>query len=258
MKISVIIANYNDKRIVRTVNSIQSQSYKNFEIIIVDGGSSCPEVLAFYEKLENKIIIEKDEGIFDAFNKGITEATGDLIYIIGSDDFLSSTEVFKLVSNLLKPDMDGVCIGCEFFNSYGRITRKWRISKISSRKILFGLMPPHLGLFLRKNLYDEVGLFEINEDKSKASDTKWLIDLAIIKPNLNIPVISDVCVYMQTGGESTGSLRGVLKQFLVVHKYAMRKKIPFKYTHSLVRSTSKLLQLNAFKKYIKEIDAKSA
>ena len=258
MKISVIIPNFNDKRIFRTISSIENQSYTNFEIIVIDGGSNDPVLINYYNKLTHKILIEKDRGIFDAFNKGVKRASGDLIYIIGSDDFLSSNKVFELVVNKIKPINDGVCIGCEFFNENGMIVRKWYPKNITSTKILFGLMPPHLGLFLRKKLYEEVGLFEIIKDKSKASDTKWLIDLALTKPKLSIPVINDVCIYMQNGGESTGSLKGIIEQFLVVHNYAVHKKIPFRYTHSLIKTLSKLFQFKFHKKSISysNIDSK--
>lgn len=250
MKISVIIPNFNDNRIVRTVKSIENQTYKNFEIIIIDGGSSDKKLLNYYKKLSHQVFIKKDKGIFDAFNKGILKANGNLIYIIGSDDLLSSNKVFELVVNKIKLQDDGVSIGCEFFNEKGMITRKWYSKSISSRKILLGLMPPHLGLFLRKKLYEEVGLFEITKDKSKASDTKWLIDLALLKPKLSIPVINDVCIYMQNGGESTGSLKGIIEQFIVVHNYAIKREIPFRYTHSIVKTLSKLFQIKLNKKTI--------
>jgi len=250
MKISVIIPNFNDRRILRTINSIENQSYTNYEIIVVDGGSNDPFLLNYYKGFTHNVFIEKDKGIFDAFNKGIIRASGDLIYFIGSDDFLSSNKVFGLVVNKIKSKNDGVCIGCEFFNEKGMIIRKWYPKSVSSRKILYGLMPPHLGLFLRKKLYDEVGLFEILQDKSKASDTKWLIDLAIIKPELSIPVINDVCIYMQYGGESTRSLKGIIDQFLVVHNYAVKQKIPYRYTLSLIKTLSKLFQITLNKKLI--------
>lgn len=250
MKISVIIPNYNDNRIRRTINSIENQTYKNFEIIVIDGGSSDSILLNYYKKLTHQVLIEKDKGIFDAFNKGVLRASGDLIYIIGSDDLLSSNKVFELVVNKIKPHNDGVCIACEFFNKKGIITRKWHTKSISSRKILLGLMPPHLGLFLRRKLYEEVGLFEIKKDKSKASDTKWLIDLALMKPKLSIPIINDVFIYMQNGGESTGSIKGIIEQFIVVHNYAIQRKIPFRYTHSLIKTLSKLFQIKLNKKTI--------
>ena len=250
MKISVIVPNFNDRRIIRTISSIENQSYTNFEIIVIDGGSNDPILLNYYKKFTHNVFIEKDKGIFDAFNKGVIKASGDLIYIIGSDDFLSSNKVFELVINKIKPINDGVSIGCEFFNEKGMIVRKWYPKSITSTKILYGLMPPHLGLFLRKKLYEEVGLFEIIKDKSKASDTKWLIDLALIKPKLSIPVINDVCIYMQNGGESTGTLKGIIEQFLVVHNYAVQRKTPFRYTLSLIKSFSKLFQIKFNKKSI--------
>ena len=107
------------------------------------------------------------------------------------------------------------------------------------------------GIILKKKKYMMKWVyFEIVADKAKASDTKWLIDLALIKPKLSIPVINDVCIYMQNGGESTGSLKGIIDQFMVVHNYAVQKKIPYRYTLSLIKTVSKLFQITFRKKSI--------
>ena len=102
IQISIIIPSYNDKRIVRTVKSILSQNFDRdkYEIIVMDGGS---DKIFFEDTLEylrdkcNLVIHEKDNGIFDALNKGIDLANGDLIFMIGSDDFLISNDVFSIM-----------------------------------------------------------------------------------------------------------------------------------------------------------------
>jgi glycosyltransferase involved in cell wall biosynthesis len=242
MKISVIIPNYNDLRIKRSIRSVQNQTYTNFELIIIDGGSKNEELLNFYQTLSCKVIIEKDNGIFDALNKGVSMATGDVIYLMGSDDILSSNDIFENVIHSFDETIDGVCIGCEFFNNNGEIIRKWYPQKVTSKRILNGIMPPHFSLFMRRKIYDKVGLFRFKEDKSIACDTKWLIDLAILVPGLKVKVHSSSCLYMQYGGDSTQSLSRVFKQFLIIHTYAIKQNIPSKWFLSLIRTSSKFFQ----------------
>ena len=158
MKISVVIPNFNDSRIERTLESIVNQSYKNLEIIIVEGCENNTNTRAIYEnksKYISRLIHEKDRGIFDALNKGIKNSTGDIIFLIGSDDKLGDENCFSAVSEYYQrfPNADGFCIGCKFVNSDGKIIRDWRVGKISSSKIKWGLMPPHFSLFLKRKIF---------------------------------------------------------------------------------------------------------
>jgi glycosyltransferase len=245
MKISVVIPNFNDLRIKRTLTSIYSQTYKNFETIVVDGLSNNKPILDIYHNYDIDILIhEKDNGIFDALNKGVNKATGDLLYLMGADDVLSDETVFEKVNQAFITDrqLDGVCIGCEFVNANGQVIRKWHPRTVSSKKILLGIYPPHFSLFLKKELYWLVGRFEYESTKNIATDTVWLLDLALKKPDLDIQVISDVHLKMEYGGASTGSINRIIKQFIIVHRYAKQKKLPFWFMHSFIKTLSKVFQ----------------
>lgn len=245
MKISVIIPNYNDVRVERSINSVIAQSYKNVELIVVDGLSNNSKVLDIYKSSNlSKLIREKDTGIFDALNKGVIAANGDIIYLMGSDDFLPDTDTFKRVVDVMSngESLDGVCIACEFSNSNGKIIRKWYPGKISSKKIKLGILPPHFSLFLRKEIYDINGHFKNEQFGNVACDSIWLIDLALSKPDLKIKVLNEKKLVMEYGGASTGSLKGILKQFRVVHKYARNKKLPFWFLLSFIKASSKVFQ----------------
>ncbi len=250
MLISVIIPNYNDVRIDRTLTSLKNQTNQNFEIIVIDGGSNKNEVLEIYSKHKiDALLIEKDNGIFDALNKGVKLAKGQLIYLMGSDDFLPSIYTFQNVIECMNTtNADGVCIGCEFINSTGKVIRTWYPKSITSKKIKLGIFPPHFSLFLKKDIYDKVGEFQYKEFKNVACDIYWLLDYAILCPDLKITINAKDHLKMEYGGSSTGSYKAVLKQFILVYKYAKRKSkdLPLWFILSPIRTFSKIFQFKIF------------
>ena len=246
MLLSIVIPNFNDVRIERTLNSIYSQNEKRFEVIVVDACSK-KSVQDIYGKFPiNKLIVENDQGIFDALNKGINHATGEVIYLMGSDDYLPNNDtLFDVIKqfeqNIL---LDGVCIGCEFINNKGKIIRKWYPNSVSSQKIKLGIFPPHFSLFIKKDIYNKVGLFQYKEFKNVACVIFWLLDLAVIYPKINIHVLKQHYLIMEYGGSSTGSYKAVIKQFILVFKYSWRKSkdLPLWFLLSPIRTFSKLFQ----------------
>lgn len=248
-KISVVIPNFNDSRIKRTLKSITSQTTQDFEIIVVEGCTKNTKTESIYQQFNSKIkhlIHEPDKGIFDALNKGILKASGELIFLIGSDDVLSDSECFSSALKLYRenPNADGICLGCRFVNSDNKIVRKWKLSKISSKKIKWGLMPPHFSLFLNKQLYDDIGLFDFS-DTYIASDTEWLLRLAS-KKNIQIPIVNNHFVDMEYGGASTGSFKYIFKAFLVTLRAARRHNIKQWMFTPVVKVSSKIFQFRIF------------
>jgi glycosyltransferase len=248
-KISVVIPNFNDPRIERTLKSITSQSVQNFEIIVVEGCTKNTKTEPVYQQFNSKIshiIHEPDKGIFDALNKGILKTSGELIFLIGSDDVLSDSECFSSVLELYQkqPNADGVSLGCRFVTSENKIVRKWKISNISSTKIKWGLMPPHFSLFLKKQLYDEIGLFDFSETYI-ASDTEWLLRLAA-KKEIHIPVVNDHFVDMEYGGASTGSLKYILKAVKINGESARKHGIKQWPLTPWIKLFSKVFQIKIF------------
>lgn len=215
-KISVIIPNYNDDRIDRTIKSIIEQDYTNIELIIIDSCSTNEKVKDCYIKYRDKInhlIIEKDKGIFDALNKGIEVSSGDYIYLLGSDDYISSPYAFSNVINEFESNhnIDGVCINCDFFNESNEIVRKWNLNSNSKMNFKLGILPPHFSLFLSKDIYKKVGLFNLSFSTGVACDSEWLLRLGNVNPRINI--LPEYSTMMQVGGTSTGSLSNIFKGF---------------------------------------------
>jgi glycosyltransferase len=259
MRFSVVIPNYNDRRIRRAVASIRRQTWTDYELIIIDGGSTDADVLAFYEDCgADRLVVEKDEGIFHGMNKGIRLAAGDVVYLLGSDDELSDERVFADVARELMsdPTLDGVAMGCEFINAAGEVIRTWYPGAVTSERIKIGIMPAHFSFFLRRELYTLVGEFKYREYDNVACDTLWLLDLAIAKSALRIKTLPQHHVRMEYGGASTRSLRAVWNQFRVVHAYARlrAKHLRFWFAYSPLRTFSKLFQFRIPKRRAKPLE----
>ncbi|MEI8109556.1 MAG: glycosyltransferase [Chitinophagia bacterium] len=248
MKISVIIPNYDDTRIERALLSVRNQDYKNIQIIVVHGGPLTFELQDIYKKYAvDNLINEPDNGIFDALNKGVRYVSGDVVYLLGSDDYLSDNTIFSSVYDKFQSNaaLDGVCIGCIFVTSDGTIIRKWFPPRVTAKRIKIGLFPPHFSLFLKRDVYDLVGPFKSSVSSNIATDIMWLLDFAIKKPKFQINTLLQYHLNMEYGGASTRSFKIVWKQFKVVHRYAAANKenLPFWYFFSLVRTGSKLFQI---------------
>tara|TARA_B110000908_G_C10178602_1_gene414488 strand:- start:376 stop:1119 length:744 start_codon:yes stop_codon:yes gene_type:complete len=212
MKISLVIPNFNDARIDRTLAMFVNQDYNDYEIIVVEGCLNNDKTAPVYEKYKSnisKLIHEKDRGIFDALNKGIQAAEGEYIMLIGSDDRISHNDIFSKVSQYFGDGVDGVCLECLFVNEEDKVVRTWKPKSISKSKIKWGILPPHFSLFLHKSVYEQLGLFELSKE-ALGIDSRWLLNLYKIK-NLNIPVIKDRATLMQLGGVSTVSVPNILK-----------------------------------------------
>lgn len=213
--ISAVIPNFNDSRIERAIASIVKQSIYNYELIIVEGCVDNFETKQIYEKYKTKIDIlihESDHGIFDALNKGIKQSIGDYIFLLGADDFLGDNEVFNSVADEIDlRRRDGYCIGAKLFESNNYVKRVWRPKSISQSKIKWGILPPHFSLFLLRDLYYDIGLFDLSMG-NVAADSCWLLKMGL--KNIDIKVLDKHYLYMEMGGTSTGSIKNILAAFV--------------------------------------------
>lgn len=169
MKISLITVTYNSgKTLSDTIQSVLSQSYTNIEYIIIDGLSqdNTIDVIKKYElDFEGRMmwISEKDRGLYDAMNKGIKMATGDVVGILNSDDFYTSDDVLERVaSELQNPDIDAVYGDVHFVkDSDLHKCVRYYSSKIFQRSLMrLGFMPAHPSFYLRREYFEEFGLYQ--------------------------------------------------------------------------------------------------
>ncbi len=214
MRISIITATYNSlAHIADCVKSVNDQTYHDIEHIIVDGASK-DNTLDIVNGIPNrvgKIICEPDKGIYDAMNKGIQAATGDVIGILNSDDFFTSNDVIQTVVDSFKNnDIDALYGDVHFVspeNLYKSV-RYYSSSVFKTSLFRFGLMPAHPSFYMKKECYDKYGLYAL--DYKIASDYDLLIRY-FYKEKINYKYIKKDFVTMRTGGVSTENFHSRVK-----------------------------------------------
>ncbi len=212
MKISIITVSYNsEKTISDTLESVKNQNYSNIEHIIIDGESkdSTLQILKSYPHI-SKIISEKDEGIYDAMNKGIKKASGDIIGILNSDDIFENdnivSEVIKKFEDL---DIDALYGNISYFATENplEIRRFWKSKPYYECFFEDGNVPPHPTLFVKKNVYDEIGVYKI---KYKiAADYEFMLRMLKIHKYKSF-FWDRTIVKMRLGGISTKGLNSYI------------------------------------------------
>ncbi len=203
MKISIITITYNSASTLETtIQSVISQTYKNIEYIIVDGNST-DNTLEIAKKYNiTKIISEKDSGLYDALNKGISLATGDVIGILHSDDFYTNNTVIeKIVSVCEKNNCAGVYADLFYVDKddTNKIKRKWKSGQYNDGLFLNGWMPPHPTFFVKKECYNKFGAFDL-QFKS-AADYELMLRF-IHKNKIKIAYLPEFIIKMRVGGKS--------------------------------------------------------
>lgn len=206
MKVSIISATYNSASTIKdTLETINAQTYSDIEHIIVDGLSkdNTLKIVRQCGKRVTKIISEPDKGIYDAMNKGIEAATGDIIGILNSDDFFSSSHVISDIVDCFKQnDIDALYGDVKFVNP-DNLSKKVRYysSKIFRPGLFrFGFMPAHPSFYMKRDMYEKYGLYEL--DYKIASDYDLLIRY-LYKYKIKYIYMSSCFVTMRTGGVST-------------------------------------------------------
>lgn len=219
MKISLITVSYNSESTIKfTLDSIARQDHENIEYIVIDGGSSdkTMNIVKQYSYLNLHYVSERDDGIYDAMNKGVSLSTGEVIGILNSDDFYLSSTVISEVDKIFSknPHLD-VVLGAVDFVEDGNLDhpiRRYAAGNFRPWMFRFGLMPPHPAVFIRKTAYKRVGLYKKNY--KIAADFDFLIRLLMLD-RAPYKVVNKVWVRMRIGGVSTSGWKTML---LITHE----------------------------------------
>lgn len=209
MKISIITTTYNSAATIKdTLLSVNGQTYHDIEHIIVDGASkdNTLDIVREYGKRVAKVISEPDKGIYDAMNKGIRVATGDVIGILNSDDFFSSNDVISVVAKtFVENNIDALYGDVHFVNpdDLNKMVRYYSSKIFKPSLFRLGFMPAHPSFYMKRECYEKHGLYSL--DYKIASDYDLLIRY-LYKEEINYMYVEKDFVTMRTGGISTENI----------------------------------------------------
>ncbi len=215
MKISIITIAYNSGHsIADAINSVLSQTYTDIEYIIVDGKSkdNTVEVVKSFGDRISKFVSEPDKGIYDALNKGVRMATGDVIGFMHSDDLFASDTILEKVAEIFKNhDTDSLYGDLQYVykNDTNKVLRYWKSGKFTIGRLRRGWMPPHPTFYVKKKIYDQHGVF--NTDFRIAADYDTMLRF-LGKYRITTHYLPEVMVKMRVGGASNRSLKNIIKK----------------------------------------------
>lgn len=242
MKISIITVCYNSaKTIEKTFQSVKTQTYKNIEYIVVDGKSSDStlEIIEKNKEIISKSISELDKGLYDAMNKGIYLATGDIVGILNSDDIFTDDNVLENVANFhIQHNVDASVGNIIQFNVEGKTVRKYSAKNWNPEKLKIGYMPPHPAIFFKRNLFKKYGYYQL--DFTIGADYE-LITRFFLKNKISWKFLDITTTSMLIGGLSSsgiGSYQLISKE---IKKSLLRNNIKFNYLKIQLRGFWKII-----------------
>jgi len=215
VKISVITAVFNSHRTVATaIESTLSQTGVNTDLVVIDGGSDdgTLDVLNGYKGRIGTLLSEPDHGIYDALNKGIRSASGDVVGFLHSDDmFADSSVLSRVAAAFADPTVDAVYGDLLYVdkNDPDRVIRYWRAGEFSRERLGWGWMPPHPTFYVRRSVYERLGGFDTSY--RIAADYDCMLRF-LGAAGLRVAYIPEVLVKMRLGGASNRTLRNIVRK----------------------------------------------
>jgi glycosyltransferase len=206
--------------VAAAVESVIHQDYENIEYIIIDGKSSDGtfETIRKYAEDVDILISEADDGIYDAMNKGLTLATGEVIGFIHGDDFLADPDVIGAVATKFQkePDLE-VVYGDKYYipKKGNKIVRKWTPGEFDRKRFENGWVPPHLSTYIKKSCYEKWGNFKTSLDIS--ADYELMLRFIYFN-RAHTSYLPRLLVIMRMGGASTGSIKNVIRGNYQIYK----------------------------------------
>lgn len=245
MKISVITAVYNrEDTIARAIRSVEAQDHGDVEHLVIDGASR-DRTCAIVRDCASPLVTlssEPDAGIYDAINKGVRRASGEVIGLLHSDDRFAHERVLSTVAaQFADPALDAAYADAAFFapDAPDRLVRHYNSSRFSPARIGMGWMPAHTTLFLRRRVFERFGLYKT--DYRIAADFEFVARI-LKDEDIVSRYVPDIWVHMQTGGVSNAGLASKLTLNREVLRACRENGIPTNYFNILSKYPLKFLE----------------
>ena len=246
MKVSLITVAWNNASVIETcLQSVANQSYGDIEYIVIDGNSSdgTQDKVKEYSHIVSHFISEPDMGSYDAMNKGVQLASGDVIGLINSDDMLAGDGVIgRVVDEFQKKDCDSIFGDVVYVEEedLDKVVRYFPGKGFRPEKMKQGFMPPHPSFNVKRELYEKYGLYDTSFDI--CADFELMVRL-FIKEGISYSYIPQTLVKMRTGGASTSGIKSNIKinqeMLRSLRLYVISSNYPLLYSRYL----SKVFQL---------------
>ena len=250
MKFSIVTATLNSQGTInKTLESIVSQNFDDYEVIFVDGHSTDNTInLINNSSIKNKTIISQNgKGVYSAFSEGIKCANGEIILIINSDDYFKETNSLFEINDIFVnyPKISIFISNVEMINSKKNIIRNYKSNNFKKFMFYFGHMPPHPGVFIRKEIYEKYGLF--NEHFENAGDFEFLVRI-ILKLKIDFKIIKKCFIQMSYGGKSNKNLKSFFTNTVEIKKALEINNIRTSYFLIIIRFIIKIFQFSILKR----------
>ena len=248
MKISIVTASYNSAAtIADTLNSVAAQTHRDLEHIVVDGASkdSTLQIVREHGGPGLKLVSEPDRGIYDAMNKGLVMATGEVVGFLNSDDYYADPQVLERIAQAFRDPLIDMVYGDIVFvaqQDTTRVVRLWTSRPYSPGLCSRGWMPPHPSLYVRRSAYEKYGAYDLSFPA--AADFEMALRL-LEKAHLKSVYIPFVQVRMRMGGQSTRSIRNIISGSREVSRACRKHGLPGGVRFAVKRLLAKVPQLLA-------------
>jgi glycosyltransferase involved in cell wall biosynthesis len=244
MTLGIITVCYNsEKTISRTLKSIENQSVKPDELIIIDGGSSdgTLDIVQEFKSLPIKIISESDDGIYNAMNKGLKLCSSDVVGFLNSDDSFHDGSCVLRIRQSFEGNAKIIIFtsGVNYIKADDSITRKWRVAK-ADIDFSSGGHVPHPGFYFKRQLLTK--LVEFNESYKIASDFDFMLRAFNLAHDDEVHIDQGVLVNMLEGGASNANFRNILRGNAEVRSSLKSNGYKVDFTHTFARLLKKFLQ----------------
>lgn len=250
MKITIITVTYNsEKYLTDCINSVKMQDHNDIEHIVIDGLSTdkTVDIIRANEDSISKWISEKDEGMYDAINKGMKMATGEVIGILNSDDMLASTDVISSIAKCFEDKKVNSIYGDLYYvetDDTSKIIRTWKGQPYKRLKFTFGWMPAHPTFYIRRSMVEKYGGYE--SSYYTAADFEFMTRY-LYKHRVSSLYLPKLLVKMRIGGQSNVTLGRRLTANRRDYLAMKNNKIPFPLVVSVLKPLRKVPQFyNAF------------